>query len=204
MLCASHSTGLGPEFQETSGSDLSGPNLAHLAALLEAACSGGSGGAPPDGGGEVPAAALARVVQGALSTPYLQRLREAAEVRSGIAGGSPVQGGSAEEEGVLLIGSGSLTHNLYELSRSPRVIDAPVPDWVSSFGNWVTDRVEAGALDDVIAYRERGPHAAENHPSEEHFLPLPFAMAAAGENARDGVGGARRKRHHQPDGPGRP
>ena len=88
------------------------------------------------------------------------------------------------EEGVLLIGSGSLTHNLYELSRSPRVIDAPVPDWVSSFGNWVTDRVEAGALDDVIAYRERGPHAAENHPSEEHFLPLPFAMAAAGENAR--------------------
>jgi 4,5-DOPA dioxygenase extradiol len=84
------------------------------------------------------------------------------------------------EEGILVIGSGSITHNLYELARGPRVIDAPVPDWVSSFGNWVNDRVEAGALDDLVAYRERGPFAKENHPSEEHYLPLPFAMAAAG------------------------
>ncbi len=88
------------------------------------------------------------------------------------------------EEGILIMGSGSVTHNLYELMKSPRIIDAPVPDWVSGFGNWVHDRVEAGDLDDLTHYRERGPFAKENHPSEEHYLPLPLAMAAAGEGAK--------------------
>jgi 4,5-DOPA dioxygenase extradiol len=88
------------------------------------------------------------------------------------------------QEGVLLIGSGSITHNLYELARGPRVLDAPAPQWVTEFGEWVHEKVEAGSLDDIVHYRDRAPYARENHPSEEHYLPLPFAMAAAGEGAK--------------------
>ena len=87
-------------------------------------------------------------------------------------------------EGVLIMGSGSLTHNLYELMRSRRVLESPVPEWVSVFGEWAHERTTAGALDDICNYLERAPYARENHPSAEHYLPLPFAMGAAGEGAK--------------------
>ena len=92
------------------------------------------------------------------------------------------------DEGVLIIGSGSLTHNLWELARSGRNFSAPVRDWVRDFTDWIADRVESGNLDDIANYRERAPFARENHPRDEHFLPLPFAMGA-------GVG-AKGKRVH--------
>jgi 4,5-DOPA dioxygenase extradiol len=82
------------------------------------------------------------------------------------------------DEGVLVIGSGSLTHNLYELSRSGRQFDAPVRDWVVEFTDWIAQKVEAGSSEDIARYRECAPFARENHPTDEHFLPLPFAMGA--------------------------
>ncbi|MDB5571185.1 MAG: dioxygenase extradiol [Hyphomicrobiales bacterium] len=82
------------------------------------------------------------------------------------------------DEGVLIVGSGSLTHNLYELSRSGREMDAPVQHWVADFTDWIADKVQAGAEDDIADYRARAPFARENHPRAEHFLPLPFAMGA--------------------------
>jgi 4,5-DOPA dioxygenase extradiol len=88
------------------------------------------------------------------------------------------------EEGVLVVGSGSMTHNLRELARGGREMEAPTPDWVSEFGNWMHERIEAGAIDDVAAWETRAPHAQRNHPSDDHFLPLPFAMGAAGKDAR--------------------
>lgn len=83
-------------------------------------------------------------------------------------------------EGVLVIGSGSLTHNLYELSRSGRQFDAPVRDWVVEFTDWIAQTLEAGSAEDIAHYRQRAPFARENHPTDEHFLPLPFAMGAGG------------------------
>lgn len=87
------------------------------------------------------------------------------------------------KEGVLVIGSGSFTHNLPEafanLRRGVRVAD--VPAWVSDFTHWMNDRIAAGEVDDLIAYRERAPHAAKNHPTDEHLLPLYVAIGAAGE-----------------------
>lgn len=91
---------------------------------------------------------------------------------------------SLREDGVLLMGSGSLTHNLGQLALYRRDLDAPPPDWVSRFGDWANQKIEAGLVDDIAHYRERAPFARENHPSEEHFLPLPFAMGAAGASAR--------------------
>lgn len=88
------------------------------------------------------------------------------------------------EEGVLIMGSGSITHNLRELMRTRGALDAPAPAWVTTFDDWVREKIKAGALDDIAEAMARAPFARENHPSPEHYLPLPFAMAAAGEGAK--------------------
>lgn len=83
------------------------------------------------------------------------------------------------DEGVLVLASGSATHNLRELGAG----DA-APEWVRSFDAWIAERVERGAVEELVAYRELAPHAARNHPTEEHLLPLFVALGAAGDGAR--------------------
>jgi len=90
---------------------------------------------------------------------------------------------SLRDEGILVIGSGSATHNLHEFYRGTRSPDDPVPEWVRGFDAWVHEKVAAGATDDLVNYRTRAPFAQENHPTEEHFLPLHVALGAAGERA---------------------
>jgi 4,5-DOPA dioxygenase extradiol len=85
------------------------------------------------------------------------------------------------DEGVLVIGSGSLTHNLHEYFGQE--IDAEVPDWVAEFGHWMKEQLEASRYDALLAYRNQAPSAARNHPTEEHLLPLFVAMGAAGIGA---------------------
>jgi 4,5-DOPA dioxygenase extradiol len=85
-------------------------------------------------------------------------------------------------EGVLVIGSGSLTHNLYEFSGQE--IDAPAPPWVREFEAWMNVRLESGERAALLDYRRAAPSAARNHPTEEHLLPLFVAMGAAGPDAR--------------------
>jgi 4,5-DOPA dioxygenase extradiol len=80
------------------------------------------------------------------------------------------------EEGVLLLASGSLTHNLAAFRG--RALDDPAPDWVAQFQQWMAAALEAGRDDDAIEYRSRAPHGARNHPSEEHYLPLLVAAGA--------------------------
>jgi 4,5-DOPA dioxygenase extradiol len=91
---------------------------------------------------------------------------------------------SLKQEDILVIGSGSASHNLQEFFRGGYDADAPTPEWVSAFDEWVHDKAEAGAIDDLVHYRDRAPHARENHPSEEHFIPLHVALGAAGEGAK--------------------
>ena len=85
-------------------------------------------------------------------------------------------------EGVLVIGSGSLTHNLHEFRG--QAVDAPAPAWVSEFEGWMRERLEANDTEALLDYRNRAPSARENHPSEEHLLPLFVAMGAAGAGAK--------------------
>lgn len=88
-------------------------------------------------------------------------------------------------EGVLIVGSGAATHNLREIfARLGRGDDAPRPDWVGAYNDWIVPRIESGALDDVAHALDRAPHGRDNHPTPDHFLPLPFAMGAAGEGAK--------------------
>lgn len=92
------------------------------------------------------------------------------------------------DEGVLLIGSGHLTHAIGEWfarlrSHGQNLQDEPAEDYVREFGDWVEaallERGAAGLADWTSA-----PHARRAHPSPEHFLPLPWAAAAAGPGAR--------------------
>lgn len=82
------------------------------------------------------------------------------------------------EEGVLIVGSGSWTHNLSQFRGQAE--DAPEPDWVLDFADWTDAAVTQGRLNDLLDYRVMAPQALENHPTEEHFLPLFVAMGAGG------------------------
>ena len=88
--------------------------------------------------------------------------------------------------GVLVVGSGSLTHNLYEF-RQP-IHD---PEYAQQFADWVNDAVLARDAQALVDYRRRAPHAARAHPSEEHYLPLLVAVGASqpGDDARRINGG---------------
>ncbi|CAN7371566.1 dioxygenase family protein [Massilia sp. LjRoot122] len=85
-------------------------------------------------------------------------------------------------EGVLVVGSGSLTHNLHEFRGQD--LDAPAPHWVDEFAQWMKARLEANDRTALLDYRRGAPFASQNHPTEEHLLPLFVAMGAAGADAR--------------------
>jgi 4,5-DOPA dioxygenase extradiol len=82
-------------------------------------------------------------------------------------------------EGVLVIGSGSFTHDLRRFRG--QALDAPVPPDVDEFADWMSAALVEGRSCDLLTYRHKAPHAADNHPTEEHLLPLFVALGAAGE-----------------------
>ncbi len=82
------------------------------------------------------------------------------------------------DEGVLLFGSGHMTHNL----RDRR--DAPPADYVLAFQEWVDARIRSGAVDELADYRAAAPGAVRAHPTDEHFLPLFFSLGAAKPGSR--------------------
>lgn len=86
-------------------------------------------------------------------------------------------------EGVLVVGSGSFTHDLSEFRRYREVIGEPEPAWVADFATWFDAALAEGRTADLLAYRRLAPHAAKNHPTEEHLLPLYVALGAAGAGA---------------------
>jgi 4,5-DOPA dioxygenase extradiol len=79
------------------------------------------------------------------------------------------------EQGVLIVGSGSLTHNLYEF-RSHGSHEEP---YVREFTQWVRDAVVRGDVQRLIDYERLAPHASRAHPGNDHFLPLLVALGAA-------------------------
>lgn len=81
------------------------------------------------------------------------------------------------EAGVLIVCSGAITHNLRAIFRHPAGESAP--EWVTEFCNWIADRIAAGDIDALAEYRKLAPHAVQNHPSDEHLLPLFVALGAA-------------------------
>jgi 4,5-DOPA dioxygenase extradiol len=77
------------------------------------------------------------------------------------------------EEGVLILATGSATHNLSRIGRG----EVP-PDWAREFDEWLFRKISEGALAELLDYRRLAPHAAVAHPTDEHLLPLFVALGA--------------------------
>jgi 4,5-DOPA dioxygenase extradiol len=86
------------------------------------------------------------------------------------------------DEGWLVLASGGISHNLPEFMRRRGAGEPPA--WVGAFTRWFAERLAAGAIDDVLVWRERAPEPALNHPTDEHLLPLFVALGAGGLPAR--------------------
>jgi 4,5-DOPA dioxygenase extradiol len=86
------------------------------------------------------------------------------------------------EEGVLILATGSATHNLSRIGRG----EVP-PGWASELDEWLFRKIADGAVEELFAYRKLAPHAEVAHPTDEHLLPLFVAMGAgAGASATRG------------------
>lgn len=79
------------------------------------------------------------------------------------------------DEGVLIVGSGFLTHNM----RAPR--GPATPSWAIEFDAWIADVLARRDLDALIDYRHRAPDVRLALPTHEHFAPVLVAAGAAGD-----------------------
>lgn len=84
------------------------------------------------------------------------------------------------QDGVLIVGSGSFTHDLSSFREYYNALHAPAPLWVDQFAEWMTAAIDEGRIDDLLSYRKNAPQAVRNHPTEEHLLPLFVALGAGG------------------------
>lgn len=86
---------------------------------------------------------------------------------------------SLRQQGVLLIGSGSITHNLRELDwhAGPESVEP----WARAFRDWIIEKLAANDEAALHDYRRQAPNAVRSHPSDEHLLPLYFARGAGGD-----------------------
>ncbi|MFH8989877.1 dioxygenase [Streptomyces sp. NPDC017940] len=81
------------------------------------------------------------------------------------------------DEGVLIVGSGSFTHNLRAISPENHV-----PSALAEFDDWGRRALDAGDVDALLDFAHKAPAARYAHPREEHFVPLAVTLgAAAGE-----------------------
>jgi 4,5-DOPA dioxygenase extradiol len=83
------------------------------------------------------------------------------------------------ERNVLVVASGSLTHNLYDFDFDEFAIDRAAP-YVRAFQGWMAEALAAGDEARLLRWREEAPGAARAHPTPEHLLPLFVAWGAAG------------------------
>jgi len=82
-------------------------------------------------------------------------------------------------QNVLVVGSGSMTHNLSEFFGGA----GGAQPYVAEFARWIEAALQRGDTEALLDYRSRAPHAVRAHPGDDHFLPLFFALGAAGEGA---------------------
>ena len=88
---------------------------------------------------------------------------------------TPCVSTSAQPETIHDVGSGSLTHNLYEF----RGTHGPDEPYVRAFSGWVREAVEQGDRTRLLRTLDDAPDARRAHPTTEHFWPLLVAAGAA-------------------------
>ncbi|MFZ1342401.1 DODA-type extradiol aromatic ring-opening family dioxygenase [Thiothrix eikelboomii] len=81
---------------------------------------------------------------------------------------------SLRTAGVLILASGAVTHNFAWLSPTAEPWPAAF-----EFSNWLADKLQARAQEELITYRTTAPYGSAAHPTEEHILPLFVAFGAS-------------------------
>jgi 4,5-DOPA dioxygenase extradiol len=87
---------------------------------------------------------------------------------------------SLREEGVLVIGSGFMTHGLRWMTRE-MIEGGAVPGWSSDFDAWATDALARGDVNELSDYASRAPGMPYAHPTPDHFIPLFITLGASGD-----------------------
>ncbi|MBM0124750.1 dioxygenase family protein [Pimelobacter simplex] len=88
------------------------------------------------------------------------------------------------DEGVLIIGSGFLTHGLPFLTSWQ--LDAAAPGWSSDFDAWAGEAMARGDVDELASYRDKAPGMPYAHPTVEHYTPLFVTLGAATDPTEPG------------------
>lgn len=79
------------------------------------------------------------------------------------------------DHGVMIIGSGNITHNLSIIERSE---DASPQAWAVEFDEFIQESIETKNFDALIGFREVAPNAVMAHPTLEHYIPLLYVAGA--------------------------
>ena len=80
-------------------------------------------------------------------------------------------------EGVLVIGSGFMTHGLPFVTRD--MINGKIPAWSSDFDAWAADALQRGDVAELASFASRAPGMPYAHPTPDHFLPLFITLGAS-------------------------
>ena len=80
------------------------------------------------------------------------------------------------EEGILILGSGNLVHNLMAYRGDDTSI--PAFDWAARFDAWARQAIEARDFEELVRFRMLGKDAALSNPTPEHYLPLLYVAGA--------------------------
>lgn len=87
------------------------------------------------------------------------------------------------DEGILLIGSGHITHNLrayFSMLRQGVAVDPELAGKVRAFTDWFDEKLKASDTAALLDWKRQAPHPTDNHPTDEHLMPIFFAYGAAG------------------------
>jgi 4,5-DOPA dioxygenase extradiol len=110
------------------------------------------------------------------ATPVLQvSLGARVDAQAAIDLGSVLS--SLRTEGVMIVGSGSLTHNLHEYFQG-----STDTAYALEFVQWIQQALSQRDTASLVNYREAAPHARRAHPTEEHLLPLFVAYGASNDD----------------------
>jgi 4,5-DOPA dioxygenase extradiol len=82
------------------------------------------------------------------------------------------------EDGVLVIGSGFMTHGLQFLTRE-MLVEGAVPSWSADFDAWAADALGRGDVETLARYRTEAPGMPYAHPTVDHYIPLFITLGAA-------------------------
>ncbi len=84
------------------------------------------------------------------------------------------------EQGVLIVGSGSITHNMHEFRMNGQGEAAYAKEFIC----WVREKTMQGDTQSLLATHTQAPHAQRAHPTDEHYLPFLIALGAARQDAK--------------------